>query len=81
MTVTLVNPRHDASMKVRASVSRGSVASASARILSHPDFNACNTFESPDTIVPRDHTVETGRGAISVALPPMSIATVELTLS
>jgi alpha-L-arabinofuranosidase len=68
-------------MRVRAALSRGNATSASARILTHPDFNACNTFEAPDTIVPRDLAVETGSGGIRVSLPPMSVATLEVALS
>jgi alpha-L-arabinofuranosidase len=81
MSITLVNPRHDIPMLVKAAVSRGNLSSASARILTHPDFNACNTFEAPDTIVPRNHTVERSGGGFTISLPPMSVATVEATLA
>jgi alpha-N-arabinofuranosidase len=66
---------------VKADTSRSRPGKASARILTHPDFNACNTFEAPDTIVPRDHAVERTSGGVSVMLPPMSIVTVELELA
>jgi alpha-N-arabinofuranosidase len=81
LSVTLVNPRHDAAMNVKASLSRGTFASASARILTHPDFNACNTFEAPNTIVPRTHAVERTGNGFSISLPPMSVATFEASLA
>ena len=36
----------------------------------------CNTFESPDVIVPKEHAVALARGGISLAVPPLSVASV-----
>ena len=56
------------------------VASASARSLYHTDINACNTFDSPDAVVPK--SLQVARGAeITIELPPLSVTTVEAMLA
>ena len=81
LVVTLVNPRHDQQLSVSCGVSGASISSARARALHHPDLNACNTFEAPDTIVPRDHEVTMSGGKFAIELPPLSVATVTARLS
>jgi alpha-N-arabinofuranosidase len=75
MAVTAVNPKHDVSMRVNFVLAGSTAASASARILQHDDFNACNTFDAPDRIVPRDHPVAVDGSRIALELPPLAIAT------
>jgi len=43
--------------------------------LHHPDLNACNTFEQPEVIVPRDHRVEVARQSVRFELSPLSVVT------
>jgi alpha-L-arabinofuranosidase len=50
----------------------------SAQILHDPDFNACNTFENPDRIVPRSHPVTVEGSRVRLDLPMPSVATVTL---
>lgn len=81
LAVTLVNPRHDETMAAECALPGAAPAGAAARLLHHPDFNACNTFEQPDLITPRPHPVEAGRERIRVELPPVSVVTVEAKLA
>jgi alpha-N-arabinofuranosidase len=79
--LTFVNPKHDSGMNVICSLSGAAAGSAKAQLLHDPDFNACNTFENPDRIVPRDHRVNVSGSGISLELPPLSIAAVTLHLA
>jgi alpha-N-arabinofuranosidase len=79
--LTLVNPKHDSGMKVSCALAGVSTVSGKARILHDADFNACNTFENPDRIVPKDHPVQIRQTEISVDLPPMCIVTIVTTLA
>ncbi len=81
LVLTLVNPKHDAGMRVNCALSGASAVSGKGRILHDADFNACNTFENPDRIVPRDHPVTVGRVEIGIDLPPLAIVTVTASLS
>jgi alpha-N-arabinofuranosidase len=81
VVLTFVNPKHDSRMNVICSLSGAAPVSAKARLLHDPDFNACNTFEDPDRIVPRDHRVKVSGSGISLELPPLSIAAVTLQLA
>ena len=56
-------------------------ASAKARLLHHPDYNACNTFENPNLVVPREHPVSVQGGRVQMDLPPISMASVIVRLA
>ncbi|MBE5770641.1 MAG: alpha-N-arabinofuranosidase [Clostridiales bacterium] len=43
-------------------------------ILSHPDVNACNTFENPDTVVPVAREIMLTGENDQIILPPASVA-------
>ena len=67
-------------MKVACSLSGAKATSGSARVLHHQDLNACNTFEDPGRVVPRDWTVNIDGAVVGLDLPPMSIVTAVLRL-
>lgn len=80
LVVTLVNPKHDEGVKLSCSIAGKAVTSAAARSLYHADLNACNTFDSPDAIVPKS-IAATARGSeITIELPPLSVTTIEAKL-
>jgi alpha-N-arabinofuranosidase len=81
MVVTFCNPKHDTHMKVNCTVVGAQPSSATAQLLYHPDFNACNTFEQPDVIVPKDHAVKVEGSKIVMELPPISMATATVKLA
>jgi alpha-N-arabinofuranosidase len=80
LVLTFVNPKHDSGMKVACSLSGARAISGSARALHHQDLNACNTFEDPGRVVPRDWAVDIGGTVVGLDLPPMSIVTTVLRL-
>ena len=75
LVVTLVNPKHDTTLTVDCSVAGKTVSGASARALYHEDFNACNTFEAPDQVVPRAHQASATGSRLRLELPPLSVVT------
>ena len=79
VVLTLINPKDDVAMKVDCGIS--GAASAKARLLYHPDFNACNTFENPNLIVPKEHPVSVQGGRLQMDLPPISMASVIVALA
>ncbi len=79
--LTLVNPKHDTGLRIACTLDGATVIAGKARILHDADFNACNTFETPDRITPKDHVVRVEGSRIGVELPPMSIVTVLGTLA
>ena len=46
LVLTFVNPKDDVQMKVSCGLTGAKAASATAQLLSHADFNACNTFRN-----------------------------------
>ncbi len=66
LVLTCINPRHDSGMKVACSLSGAKATSGTGRILHDPDFNACNTFENPDRITPRECAVDVGEAVVRI---------------
>jgi alpha-N-arabinofuranosidase len=75
LVVTLVNPKHDKSVKVNCELAGVKAESARAQVLHHADFNACNTFDRPNEIVPKNQVVGVQGSKIMTELPPLSIVT------
>jgi alpha-L-arabinofuranosidase len=80
LVLTLTNPRTSEAAEVECAIQGATARQASARILHHADLNACNTFERPDTIVPRPHTAEVSGGSVRVHMPPLSVVSVAVNL-
>jgi alpha-L-arabinofuranosidase len=81
LTLTLANPRTDTGMTVECSLAGAVAAGGTARLLHHPDMNACNTFQSPDTIVPKPLDMEAKGAVVKLSLPPLSMATALIKLA
>jgi alpha-N-arabinofuranosidase len=81
LVLSCVNPRHDTALNVVSDLVAVRPASATARILRSDDYNAPNTFEAPDRIVPVDHPVSIEGAKLKFALPPLSVATVMVRLA
>jgi alpha-N-arabinofuranosidase len=81
LVITLANPTHDEPRQVECDIVAASVASPTARILHHADMNAHNSFDRPDALMPVKHVVERDGSKLSVALPPLSVVTVEARLA
>jgi len=77
--LSLVNPFPDLDLEIQCTV-RGLVAKeAKAMLLYDADWNAHNSFDAPDHIVPRTHPVRVEGSSVRMDLPRMSVATVMLT--
>ena len=81
LVLTCANPNHESGLSMIASVSGGKPVSATARLLHHEDFNACNTFENPGVVVPRDHDAGVQGSQIQLELPPLSVVTANIRLA
>ena len=73
--VSFVNPTHDTAMNVACTLEGAKAGAVEARLLHHDDWNAANTFDRPDTIVPKAHAVEQSGGALRFTLPAMAVLT------
>ncbi|MGD0696160.1 MAG: alpha-L-arabinofuranosidase C-terminal domain-containing protein [Terriglobia bacterium] len=78
LVLSFVNPQHDADMQVDCSLRNISAAEGTARILHDNDFNACNSFDDPDRVTPRQHPVTVEESRVRLDLPRLSVATVTL---
>lgn len=81
LVASFVNPRHDLDMTIDGTVRGASAKSGSAQILHDADWNACNSFESPERVVPRAHPVRVQGGRLQMDLPRLSVATVTLQIA
>jgi alpha-N-arabinofuranosidase len=81
LVATFVNPKHDMAMAVECNVAGANVTEAKARILHDEDYNACNTFQQPDRLVPKSHAVSVSGGVVRMELPPLAVATALLRIS
>jgi alpha-N-arabinofuranosidase len=76
--VTLVNPKTSTDLHADCSFTGMTPTSASAQILHHTDMNAFNSFDDPDKITVKPHSVAVENGRMRVDIPAMSIVTVTL---
>jgi len=67
--VTLVNPRTSADVRADCSFTGATPKSATAQILHNADMNAYNSFDDPDKITVKPHSVAIESGRLRVDLP------------
>ena len=78
VVVTFVNPRHDSDLQVDCTL-KGVVADGgTAQVLHDADWNACNTFDNPDRVVPKQQSTKVSGSKMQVDLPRLSVTTVVL---
>src|ERR1035437_10039942 len=75
LVVTFVNPRHDADLQVECALKGISATGGTAQILHDTEWNACNTFDNPDRIVPKVMAIRVERSKLQLDLPRLSLAT------
>jgi alpha-N-arabinofuranosidase len=81
LVLSFVNPRPDTEMQIDCSLRGSSAKEASAEILHDQDFNAYNSFDNPNRIVPKQHPVRVAGSRIQLDLPRLSVATVTVQLA
>lgn len=75
VVVSFVNSRADADMTLDCTLRGVTARSATARILHDNDWNAFNSFELPDRVVPRVHPVRVQGSKLNLDLPRLSVVT------
>jgi alpha-N-arabinofuranosidase len=75
VVVSCVNPRHDADLRVECVLKGANASGATAQILHDAEWNACNTFDNPDRIVPKQLQVRVEGSKLLLDLPRLSVAT------
>jgi alpha-N-arabinofuranosidase len=78
VVVTLVNPRNSSDVHADCSFTGATPSSATAQILHSADMNAFNSFDEPDKITVKPHSVSVENGRLRLDVPAMSIVTVTL---
>ena len=78
--MTVVNPRQDADLQVECTSKGTNASGGSAQILHDADWNACNTFDNPDRVVPKQIAVRVEGSKLLLDLPRLSVATVVVSI-
>jgi alpha-N-arabinofuranosidase len=81
LIVSFVNPRHDADLQVDCRIQGASPKDGSAQILHDADWNACNTFDSPNRVTPQLYPIDLEGSTIQLSLPRLSVVTATLRTS
>lgn len=76
IVLTVVNPDPDDTVDIRCALDGVRVTGADGRLIHHQDWNAWNSFDDPDTIIPAAFPVDATETALTFPLPPLSVATV-----
>jgi alpha-L-arabinofuranosidase len=79
VALSLVNPFPDQDLEVQCGLRGATAKEASALLLHDADWNAYNSFDVPDRVVPKPHPVKIEGSTVRLDLPQMSVATVTLT--
>jgi alpha-N-arabinofuranosidase len=76
--LALVNldPAHPTS--VRIALPDGRIRTAAGQVLTAPNVNSVNTFEAPNTVIPKPITGNVSKGVVTIALPAKSVAVIAL---
>jgi len=81
IVLSFVNPKHDADVEIDCAFPGDSPKSVKAQILHDTDWNAYNSFEIPERIVPKVHPVTLDGGRLRLDLPRLSVATVSVAIA
>ncbi|MBI2298690.1 MAG: alpha-N-arabinofuranosidase [Armatimonadetes bacterium] len=79
MTVTHHDPQHAAELTLR--LHGAAAAGAEASVLAGADIRSHNTFEAPDAVRPQPLAAHVEGGAVTLLLPPASVACVRVALA
>lgn len=78
LVTTFVNPRHDVDLHVECTLKGAAADGGTAQILHDTDWNACNSFDQPDRVVPKPWTVRTEGSKVQLDLPRLALVTAVL---
>jgi alpha-N-arabinofuranosidase len=81
LTLTVVNPSLTDARDTQVAVRGSNVASVSAAVLAASDIHAHNTFDQPNAVTTKSAQATASGSTVSFTFPPMSVTTLEVTLS
>jgi alpha-N-arabinofuranosidase len=81
LTLTLVHTHASDPAEVAIRLRGGSAASARQTVLTHQELNAHNTFDQPNTLVPRFQPVDLRGSELRCVLAPASVTRLDLGLA
>ncbi len=79
-TLTLVHTHASEQAEVTIRLRGGAARVVAQTVLSHRELNAHNTFDRPETVVPRSTVTELRGAELHCVLPPASVSRFDLTL-
>lgn len=77
LTLTMTNPSLDADLLLRIRLGGAHATEAQARILTHQNMQATNTFADLDEVKPAVHSIKVASDALELRLPKQSVVAVE----
>jgi alpha-N-arabinofuranosidase len=81
LLLTLVNPRLGEPLEIEVALRNGAEArEGAATVLTHEDCHAHNTFDAPETLVPRNASVKASGGRFTIDLAPQSVTALAIHL-
>ena len=80
VVVTFVNPRADSDVTIDCTLRGVTAQSGTAQILHDNDWNAFNSFEDQQRVVPRSHPIRVQGSKLSLDLPRLSVVTAALSV-
>ena len=79
VVLSLLNPFPDQDLEIQCALRGATAKDAIALLLHDADWNAYNSFDAPDHVIPKPHPVKVEGSTVRLDLPRLSVATVTLT--
>jgi alpha-N-arabinofuranosidase len=76
--LSLVNLDPARPATVRVALPEGGIRTAAGQALTAPNVNSVNTFEQPNTVIPKPISGKVAGGGVTIELPAKSVAMVAL---
>src|SRR2546423_7707896 len=80
LVLSWVNPMTDKDFEIDCAVRGLTPKCGSASVLHDSDWNAFNSFQAPDRVVPKAHAIRVENSRVQLELPRMSVVTAVLAI-
>lgn len=81
VVVTCANPDPDVERTVQVRLTGAVPFTVEGAVITDPDHNACNTFETPDRVVPRPVSAHCSGDSITATMPGLSVLHLRIRLA
>ena len=81
LTLTVVNTGARSPVEAQIKLPSQTVQSVAVQQMSAPALSACNTFDEPETLAPRDISIEASGEEFAFEFPPASITALTIRLA